>query len=566
MAANPIEVVPASKSQPSEGNKPLGQRLIDAGLINQPQLNLALREKDRTGAYLGEALVNLGFISDDTLTTFLAAETQTQVVDVVNAVIDEQVLQLIPYELAKRFRMLPLGIDGRSLTVAMADAFDVVAIDAVEKRTHLKLDITSAPENDIADALERHYAQTSSIDDTVEQLMRGGVIPEEDDASHESPMIRLADQIVALGIKLSATDIHLEPEEKIVRVRMRVDGVLRQELLIPPALRDGLTARFKLMADVNITEKRIPQDGRFRFLYGRREIDLRVSTLPTNHGESIVMRVLESADSRPGFADLGLEPEAQSQVYEVVERPFGMVLVTGPTGSGKTTTLYSALGEIDALQRSVFTLEDPIEYSVPLVRQTQVRADVGMTFAAGLRALLRQDPDVILIGEMRDLETAQLAIRAALTGHLVFSTLHTNTAVGVIPRLVDMGVERYLLPAALSAVIGQRLVRRVCGNCCEPDPDATRWQDDFPEQLNDAQLVVGKGCEKCRQTGYRGRQAIFEVLSLGEGFHDAIIDNANAAELERIAVAQGMQTMLADGLCKAKQHITSVSEVLRIVR
>jgi type IV pilus assembly protein PilB len=551
---------------PAPAAKPLGQRLIEAGLISQAQLSLALREKDRSGNYLGATLVNLGFISDGTLTEILAAETHTSVVDVINAVIDPQVLQYIPFALAKRYHMLPLAEEHGILTVAMADAFDVVAIDVIEKRSGLKLDITSAPESDIDDALDRHYAQSSSIEDTVEQLMRDGALPTDEEASRDSPMIRLADQIVALAIKNGATDIHIEPEEKIVRVRMRVDGVLRQELLVPSRLREGLAARYKLMADVNITEKRVPQDGRFRFLYGRREVDLRVSTLPINHDESIVMRVLESADSRPAFADLGLNGEARTGFEAVLDRPFGMVLVTGPTGSGKTTTLYSALSEIDALQRSVFTLEDPIEYSVPLVRQTQVRSDLGMTFSAGLRALLRQDPDVILIGEMRDLETAQLAVRAALTGHLVFSTLHTNDAVGVIPRLVDMGVERYLIPAALSAVIGQRLLRCVCQDCVAPDPDATRWRDEFPQQLGDAELVRGAGCDACHGSGYRGRRAIFEVLILDDDFHDAILGQANSVELQRIAVEKGMRSMLTDGLDKACQGQTTVAEVLRIVR
>lgn len=559
-AANPAAAAPQPPS------KPLGQRLIEAGLISKAQLNLALREKSRTGAYLGEALVSLGFITDETLTSFLAAETHTQVVDVVNVVVDDQVLQKLPYELAKRHRMLPLSEEGTTLTVAMADAFDVVAIDDIERRTGMTLDITSAPESDIAEALERHYAETSSIEDTVEQLMQDGSIPNDEDASQESPMIRLADQIVALAIKKGATDIHIEPEEKIVRVRMRIDGVMRQELLVPVRLRDGLTARYKLMADVNITEKRVPQDGRIRFAYGRREIDLRLSSLPTNHGESIVMRVLESADNRPSFDTLGLNVEAREEFARVIEQPFGMIVVTGPTGSGKTTTLYSALAEIDALERSVFTLEDPIEYAVPFVRQTQVRNDIGMTFAAGLRALLRQDPDVILIGEMRDLETAQLAVRAALTGHLVFSTLHTNDAVGVIPRLVDMGIERYLIPAALSAVIGQRLIRCVCENCKSPDPEQARWHDEFPSLPANAELVKGSGCDQCHDTGYRGRRAIFEVLVLDEDFHDAVINQANTVELERIAVSKGMRTMFDDGLDKAAQGLTSVAEILRIVR
>ncbi|MEM7469364.1 MAG: ATPase, T2SS/T4P/T4SS family [Pseudomonadota bacterium] len=547
--------------------KPLGERLIDAGLITEAQLNLALREKKRSGGYLGSVLVKLGFITEEILTNSLAAETHTEVVDVLNVVIDENVLERIPYEVARKNRVVPIGIDDRQITVAMADAFDVVAIDNIEKITGMQLEVTSAPEADIEDALERHYAQSASIEDTIDALMRDEQLASDDDFASESPMVRLADQVLALAIKHRATDIHIEPEEKILRVRMRVDGVLRQELLIPPKLRAGLCARYKLMADLNVTEKRVPQDGRIEFLFGRRKVELRVSTLPTNHGESIVMRVLESGADRPGFKDLGLNEQVRKELEEVIARPFGMVLVTGPTGSGKTTTLYSAIGEVDALERSVFTLEDPIEYSMPLVRQTQVKSDIGMTFSAGLRALLRQDPDVILVGEIRDAETASLAMRASLTGHLVFSTLHTNNAVGVIPRLVDMGVERYLIPAALAAVIGQRLMRCLCSACSEPDPHRESWIARYPDVLNESSnLLVPAGCDSCKNSGYRGRQAIFESFVMHDSYHDPIIESANSAELERLARANGMRSMLEDGLEKAARGLTNVQEVLRVVR
>jgi len=547
--------------------KPLGERLIEAGVITESQLNLALREKKRSGGYLGSVLVKLGFITEEVLTDSLAAETQTEVVDVINVVIDEAVLELIPYEIAKKNRVVPIGFDDKLITVAMADAFDVVAIDNIEKLTGMQLDVTSAPEADIADALERHYAQSSSIEDTIDALMRDQQLVSDDEFASESPMVRLADQIIALAIKHRATDIHVEPEEKILRIRMRVDGVLRQELLIPPKLRAGLSARLKLMAELNVTEKRVPQDGRIQFLFGRRKVDLRVSTLPTSHGESLVMRVLESGSERPGFKELGLNDKVRAEIEEVIERPFGMVLVTGPTGSGKTTTLYSAIGQVDALERSIFTLEDPIEYSMPLVRQTQVRSDIGMTFSAGLRALLRQDPDVILVGEIRDTETATLATRAALTGHLVFSTLHTNNAVGVIPRLIDMGVERYLIPASLAAVIGQRLMRCLCAECRTEDPHGQQWCDRYPELFNATSEIWLPGrCDKCKSSGYRGRQAIFESFVMDEAFHDPIIESANSAELERLAHERGMRSMLEDGLYKAASGLTNVQEVLRVVR
>lgn len=549
-------------------NKPLGQRLIELGYISEAQLNLALREKNRNGGYLGEVLVNLGFVSQDVMTNSLALETQTRVVNVLQTVVDDEVLALVPYDLAKQYKLLPIGLKDDVLTVALADAINVVAIDSIEKKTGLQVEIVSAAEADILEALERHYAQGSSIEDTVEALL-GSESMDEESAGAESTMPRLVDQIIALGIKSTATDIHIEPDTKIIRVRMRVDGILRQEVMVPALLRPALTARIKLMAGLDVTEKRVPQDGRIKFLFGRREVDLRVSTLPTNHGESIVMRILESAETRPTFNQLGLSEPDRKKVTSVINQPFGMVLVTGPTGSGKTTTLYSALGEIDALQRSVFTLEDPIEYSMPMVRQTQIKNDIGMTFASGLRSLLRQDPDVILVGEIRDKETAQLATRAALTGHLVFSTLHTNDAVGTIPRLVDMGVERYLLPSALSTIVGQRLIRSICEHCKEEISNA----DVLLERLNiteipdgEVRLWSGKGCDKCRGSGYKGRIAIYEVLSVTDELQDPIVNGASTTELGALAKASGMTTMLQDGLLKAFAGKTTIGEVLRVVR
>lgn len=559
---------PASGGQGST-QKPLGQRLIELGLITEAQLNLALREQKRDGGYLGEVLVKLGFLSQDALTNNLALETQTRVVDVLNTVVDDEVLGMVPYIMAKQLKVLPISQDEGVLTVALADAFNVVAIDTLEKKTGLQVEIVSAAEADILETIERHYAQGSSIDDTVETLLRDGTGLDEEEGREESSMPRLVDQIIALGIKNRATDIHIEPEEKIMRIRMRVDGVLRQEVLVPSVLRPALTARIKLMADMDVTEKRVPQDGRIRFLFGRREVDLRVSSLPTNHGESVVMRILESADTRPNFRQLGLGEQEFRQVHEVIERPFGMVLVTGPTGSGKTTTLYSSLGEIDAIKRSVFTLEDPVEYSMPMVRQTQIKEDVGMTFASGLRSLLRQDPDVILVGEIRDQETAQLATRAALTGHLVFSTLHTNNAVGAIARLADMGVEPYLLPAALTAVIGQRLLRSICPHCKTPIPNSDQVLDELSfdtSRYQGAQLYKGEGCDQCRGLGYVGRRAIYEVLVLNDNFHDPIMHGAPASELQQLAEDAGMCSMLHDGMRKACAGLTTVEEVLRVVR
>ncbi len=556
----------------SPGTKPIGQRLLDEGLIDEQQLDLALREQRRQGRKLGEVLVDLGFVAPGVITDVLATEARTEVVDVLGRAVDPDVLDLVGYETARRCRVMPLELEGNTLTVALADAFDVVVIDQIEKLTGHAVRVVTAAEADILEALALHFAQGQSINETIDRILRDGAVggeEEDDELAEGSPMVRLVDQIIALGIKQKATDIHVEPDDKILRIRLRVDGILHQEVLVPKPIQPALIARLKLMAGLDITEKRSPQDGRIRFLNGQTEVDLRVSTLPTNHGESVVLRILNTSGVTLNLAGLGFSETDRERFSAIMERPYGMVLVTGPTGSGKTTTLYTALSQVDAEARSVFTLEDPIEYSMSRIRQTQIRPEVGMGFAAGLRALLRQDPDVILVGEIRDTETAQLATRAALTGHLVLSTLHTNTAVGVIPRLIDMGVERYLLPSALSAVIGQRLVRRICEACREPvaDPEAELRRYDVLSFVSPPlRLWRGAGCDDCRQTGYRGRQAIYEVMIVDESFHGAIVDEAPMAELERIARAGGMRSMLEDGLAKALEGLTTVEEVLRIVR
>lgn len=561
----PLHAVPATGSK-----RPLGERLLAAGVITRPQLDLALREGRRQGKMLGESLIALGFVTAETLTNSLADEANSEVIDVATAVVDDAVLALMPHELAKRYRALPIRREGDTLTVVLSNALNVVAIDALERATGLRLDVATAPEADLVDAIERHYAQRRSIEETIDAIMREGIVGDSDeDDAQASGMIRLVEEILALGVKARATDIHLEQEERIIRVRIRVDGILRQEVLIPVALGPALAARIKVIAGLNVSEKRIPQDGRINFKIGRREVDLRVSTLPTQYGESIVMRILERGNIHVNFDQLGLQPDTATRLLEAVARPHGMVLVTGPTGSGKTTTLYTVLGQVDAMQLSVFTLEDPIEYGLPLIRQTQVKPDIGLSFAAGLRALLRQDPDVILLGEIRDAETAQLAVRAALTGHLLLSTLHTNDAIGAIPRLIDMGIEPYLLTSALSAVVGQRLVRRICSGCKQavdnPAEEYARLHKVLGA-LEHGPLWVGAGCTLCRNSGYRGRVAIYEVLIVDERFHGPILKGAELSELRQLAAAGGMQSMLEDGLEKAQAGLTTLDELVRVVR
>jgi len=549
--------------------KTLGARFLAAGLISEAQLDLALREQRRSGRLLGEVLVDLGFVSAEVVTRSVANEAQTKFVDVRTVEVDEQALKLVSYETAKRFKLVPLAVKDGLLTAAVADAFNVVAIDYLERETGYTIDVVTAPESHILEAVARHYARGRSIEDTIDQIMSDGNLPSEDDTAEGSPLVRLVDQLIALGIKKEATDIHIEPDEKIVRVRMRIDGVLRQQVLVPKAIQPALTARIKLIANLNITEKRTPQDGRIRFAFGQNKVDLRVSTLPINCGESIVLRILDNSGSRLTLPDLGYSAEDTALIDRLVDQPYGMILVTGPTGSGKTTTLYTALGMIDAEQRSVFTLEDPIEYSLRSIRQTQVKPEVGMDFASGLRALLRQDPDVVLIGEIRDLETAQLASRAALTGHLVLSTLHTNDAVGAIPRLVDMGVDRYMLPPALSAIVAQRLVRKICNHCKAEVKNPAEVAERFgmAERLgSNPTLWHGTGCDDCNETGYQGREVIYEILQLDERFHEPIIKGASGSEIKALAESTGMRSMLDDGIDKALAGDTTLDEVLRVVR
>ena len=557
-----------TQAQPSGKTKPLGQRLLEAGMVSQDQLDLALRELDRIGGHLGETLINFGFITQGVLMAFLAQQTESEVFNLTDVVIEADVLELIPFEMARRIPAIPITREGRTLTIVLSNTMDVVAVDLLERTTGLILNVVSAATTDIMDAIDHHYAQAGTVEETVDLLLRRGIEQVEEGAGTEAPMIRLCNQIITLAIKQRATDIHIEPDEKILRVRMRVDGVLRQEVLMPKQLQAPVTARYKLMANLNVTETRTPQDGHITYTEGHRPVDLRISTLPTSFGESVVMRVLDKTTVKHELLSLGLGEQDQKVFEQALQRTHGILLVTGPTGSGKNTTLYTGIQTINTKERSVFTLEDPIEFELPLVRQTQINADIGMTFPVGLRALLRQDPDVVMVGEIRDRETAELAIRAAFTGHLVLSTLHTNDAIGALPRLIDMGVERFLLPPSLIAIIGQRLIRKICENCRVERTDAElvlqASQVTLPPGVA-PRLWEGKGCEICGGSGYRGRIGIFEVLSFDDRYHEAIIHGPDLQAIRRLARESGMHTLIEDGIQKALAGITTVEEVHRVI-
>ncbi len=559
----------------------LGETLLAAGLINETQLDLAQREHRRKGLALSKVLVELGFVPAEKISDFLAQAAQSRRIHFSQIKPDPAIADLIPRDLARRFRALPVAQNNGTLTVAMADPTNVVAIDAIAQITGRHIDVVTATERDVLNALDRLDDLGGSIQHSIDQIIEEqardthasgrenaleiGISTPED----EAPTIRLVTQIITRAVETGASDIHFEPEERLMRIRTRIDGVLHPDVLIPKTLQSLVVARMKILADLDVSESRIPQDGRATVTIGRRQINLRVSSLPTSYGESIVARILNPGPGLARLAALGLPAETDAKLRHVMDQPHGVVIVTGPTGSGKTTTLYAVLNEISSTELSIFTLEDPVEIRMSGVRQTQIREDVGLTFSAGLRALLRQDPDVILVGETRDVETAQLMIRAALTGHLVFSTLHTNDAPGAIPRLLDMGVEPFLLPDSLLAVLAQRLVRKLCPRCREPLPDPGRVFEELkvaPLPHLPLALWRSKGCEACNSTGFKGRQGIFELMMLDGRFHEPIIRRAGAHEFARLAREGGMKTMFEDGLRLAMEGTTTIQELLRVTR
>ncbi len=558
----------------------LSERLVAAGLLTQEQADLAQREQKRKGGTLSQILVHLGVVDPKALSEFLAREAGTKLVNLNGVAIDQAVLRLIPVEIAKRTRSLAISRNDQTLTVALADPFNVLTIDTLHQVTGLSIEVVTAPERDILNCLEIYYKKGDSIDVSIEKILDqkdketaldlDRVVTELGAKQDEDvPVIRLVSEIISKAVNIGASDVHFEPEESMMRIRTRIDGILHPELLVPKAMQSAMTMRLKILADLDVAEARVPQDGRASVVVGGRQVNLRVSSLPTAFGENVVIRILDPSAQISNLSSLGFAPEVLTQFREAINRPHGVILVTGPTGSGKTTTLYAALHEAATMEVSTFTLEDPIEYRMPLVRQTQVKEEIGLTFSTGLRALLRQDPDIILVGETRDTETAQLMVRAALTGHLVLSTLHTNDAAGALPRLMDMGVEPYLLPASLIGIMAQRLVRTLCNHCKEeigdPEKVLSALRIATPANLP-LKLWRGVGCADCKGTGYRGRQGIFELMLIDERFHDPIVRRAGAPEYQRLAREAGMKTMLEDGLRKAVTGVTTVEELLRVIR
>jgi len=544
----------------------LGERLIKAGVISEEQLELALKEQKRTGEFLGELLQHLGFVTEEAISSVLADQAGVSQIDLANYLIDAEVLNLVPEDFARKYKLIPLSLEDNRLTIAMANSFDVFALDEVQKMTHTYVDALSATESEVLNAIEQHYAmkgETSNLLEEIIHLAESGSISEEDLAK-QSPIIRLVDQLIIQGVKDGATDIHFEPEEKTLRVRYRIDGILQSGPSIPKGLQAPTIARIKIMSDLNISENRLPQDGKIRFYIGKKRVDLRVSTFPTVFGENVVLRILDKSRLILGLNKLGFTVENLNKFKKLLINTNGIILVTGPTGSGKTTTLYSALSYINSIEKNIITLEDPVEYELPIICQSQINPKAGLTFATGLRSILRQDPDIILVGEMRDSETAEMAIRSALTGHLVFSTLHTNDSAGSIPRLLDMGMEPFLISSSLIGVMAQRLIRLICRNCKEP----VEPEEEILEQLNierdGHRFFRGKGCKECNHTGYKGRFALFEILFISPAIKKLINERAESNLIQKTACEEGMTTLFQDALHRAFQGETTLEEVLRV--
>jgi type IV pilus assembly protein PilB len=563
----------------------LGDLLIKEKVITQEQLKQALQVQHQSGGRLGSVLVKLGFVTDEDVTNFLARQYGVPAINLSYFEIDPAVVKLIPYETAKRYEVLPLSRVGASLTLAMVDPTNVFAMDDIKFMTGFNIEPVVASEQAILERIEKVYG--SSIEQDLENVMQQfGDIGDADleieareeelslqqleKAAEDAPIVKLVNIFLTDALKRGASDIHLEPYEKEFRVRFRIDGMLQTVMTPPLKLKDAVTSRIKIMSKLDISEKRLPQDGRIMLKIAtggkRKELDFRVSTLPTLWGEKVVLRLLDKENLRLDMTKLGFEPESLVKFERAILKPYGMVLVTGPTGSGKTNTLYSSISRLNTADVNIMTAEDPVEFQLPGINQVQMKEQIGLNFAAALRSFLRQDPNIILVGEIRDFETAEIAIKAALTGHLVLSTLHTNGAPETISRLMNMGIEPFLVATSVHLICAQRLVRRVCPECGQEIevPYQTLIEAGFtPEEAKTAKIMKGKGCELCRNTGYKGRTGLYEVMEIDDEIRELILVGASAMELKKKAIEHGMLTLRRSGITKVLQGMTTMEEVAR---
>lgn len=567
----------------------LGDLLLKAKLISQDQLSEALKLQQSSGLKLGEALVKLNAVTEDDITETLSAQFGVPSINLTHFEIDPSVLKLVAADVARKYNILPVNKTGATLTIAMSDPTNVFALDDIKFMTGYNVEPVVASEQSLQLAIDRHYGATRALElkkvmeemsaiDTQDTNLE--VVEETEDEAidlerlteegEEAPVIRLVNIILTDAIKRGASDIHVEPYEKEYRVRYRIDGILYEVMNPPPKLREAIASRIKILAKLDIAEKRLPQDGRIKIkmkLAGKvKDLDYRVSTLPTLFGEKIVCRLLDKDNLMLDMTKLGFERESLNRFEKAILRPWGMVLVTGPTGSGKTNTLYSALSRINTPETNIITAEDPVEFNLPGVNQVQMKDNIGLNFAAALRSFLRQDPNIILVGEIRDFETAEIAVKAALTGHLVLSTLHTNDAPSTVNRLMNMGIEPYLVATSVFLIAAQRLIRRVCTNCkaaTEVAPQVLVSLGFNPEEAKSVQVMKGKGCDRCNNTGYKGRIALIEVLEISEEIREMILSGASSIEIKRKGVEEGMLSLRRSGLVKIKEGVTTIEEVVR---
>ncbi len=570
----------------------LGEMLLKAKLINEQQLQSALEHQKTKGGKLGRNLVDLGFIRDDQITQLLSQQYGVPAVNLAQfKEIDAQVIKLIPADTARKYQVMPLTRTGATLTIAMVDPTNVFAMDDIKFMTGYNVEPVVTSETAIQEAIDNHYGvsaeieKKSEMDDIVSAAMTSSgadadlEMVEDDEqmsdealaaASEDAPVVKLVNLVLTDALKRGASDIHVEPYEKEFRIRFRIDGILYEIMKPPLKLRDAVTSRLKIMSKLDISEKRLPQDGRIKLKMKlgqkNKELDFRVSTIPTIHGEKIVLRLLDKDNLMFDMTKLGFEAESLKKFEAAILKPWGMVLVTGPTGSGKTNTLYSSMARVNTPETNIMTAEDPVEFQLPGINQVQMKEQIGLNFSAALRSFLRQDPNIILVGEIRDFETAEIAVKAALTGHLVLSTLHTNDAPSTINRLMNMGIEPFLVATSVHLICAQRLVRRACKDCKEPAdvPIQTLVDIGFtPEEAKGVKVMKGRGCGTCNNSGYKGRVGLYEVLECSDDIRELILSGASSIELRAKAIEQGMITLRRSGLIKVAGGVTSIDEIVR---
>lgn len=540
--------------------KGLGDLLVEVGVVTVKQLGRALAIQEHTGERIGKILIHLGYMTEESMLEVLEFQLGVARIKLSNVTIKPEIAASIPVSLAERYQVIPVEKNDKKLKLAMVDPTNFYAIDDVRILTGCEVEALIASEQDIMQAINRSYGVKEIVEKAVNQIKFEAVTAVQ--TADDAPVISIVNSLISQAVKDKASDIHIEPLDEILRVRFRIDGTLRQVVTFPKGVHAAILSRVKIMSEMDIAEKRFPQDGRIKSCEQGRDIDIRVATLPTIFGEKVVMRILDKQAVFFDINGLGLSKQNLLTYKRLYSRPYGMILVTGPTGSGKTTTLYSTLAAINSLDKNIITIEEPVEYSLEGINQVQINHKAGLGFANGLRSILRQDPDIIMVGEIRDQETADIAIRAALTGHLVFSTLHTNDAAGAITRLIDMGIEPFLVASSVLGVVAQRLVRTICPQCKQQYSPAADSTEGILFGAGDISLYRGTGCPLCGNTGYKGRMAVHEIMTMSSALRDAIHQRVSSDDLKTIAINEGMNTMYQDGIKKALAGLTTVYEVM----